>query len=325
MELLRRGHEVSTASIPDVELGDWFPSRVGVVHANLFKAPPADLVELVGGHDALVYAIGPDDRVTPPAPAYEFFHHRLVDCCGRVLDAAREAGVRKAVVLNSYFAYFDREWPELRLAERHPYVRCRVEQARRAIEAGWGRMDVCVLELPYIFGAMPGRMPLWRDVLFERVRKMPVVFFPRGGTNAIAVEAVGQAIAGAVERGEHGRRYPVGDENLTWKELLSVVLDAMGLKRRVVTLPTRVATWYGKLLKSREKRHGLESGLDLARFFADVQSRELFFDPEPTCRALGYERGGVVEAIKRAVAACYPDSPAAAELGREGGAAAAAS
>ncbi len=44
-------------------------------------------------------------------------------------------------------------------------------------------MAVCTLELPYIFGVMPEttRVPLWKDVLFERLRKMNPVMFTKGG------------------------------------------------------------------------------------------------------------------------------------------------
>jgi len=127
LEFIKRGHSVSTFSIPDIELGDWFPKEIEVRYVNVFEQEESILVESFRGYDALVYAVGPDDRVTPLAPAYEFFHERLVEACGRVVDAARKAGVKRCVVLNSYFAYFDRIWPEKQLADHHPYIKCRVE------------------------------------------------------------------------------------------------------------------------------------------------------------------------------------------------------
>src|SRR4030065_269872 len=75
---------------------------------------------------------------------------RLVVSCEKTIIAARKAGIKKCVVLNSYFAYFDRIWPEKELSKHHPYIRCRIEQAERAIAAGGGKMAVILLELPYI-------------------------------------------------------------------------------------------------------------------------------------------------------------------------------
>ncbi len=307
LEALKRGHEVSSISIPDIELGDWFPETANVEYGDIFEMPFEELVELFEGYDGLVYAVGPDDRVTPKAPAYKFFHDRLVVACTKVVEAAREAGIRRCVVLNSYFAYFNRIWPEKKLAENHSYIKCRVEQATSVIEAGGERMAVVVLELPYIFGVMPERIPLWKDVLFDRVLGMKIVFFPRGGTNMIAVEKVAEAIIGALEYGRAGMRYLVGDVNMPYKEMLRIVLDTLGLKRRlIVTLPTSLATIIGKWMKRKERKMGIESGLDRAYVFSDILSQKLYFDPTPSVEELRYGQGGVREAIETTVRTLYP-------------------
>jgi dihydroflavonol-4-reductase len=306
LEALKRGHEVSSISIPDIDLSDWFPENVDVKYGDIFEMPFDELVQLFKGHDGLIYAVGPDDRITPEAPAYKYFHDRLVVACTRVIEAAREAGIQRCVVLNSYFAYFDRIWPDKKLAERHSYIKCRVEQAASVIEAGGQSMAVVVLELPYIFGAMPKRIPLWKDALFDRVLGMKVVFFPRGGTNMIAVEKVAEAIIGALEHGQPGMRYPIGDANMSYKEMLRIVLDTMGLKKRViVTLPTSLATIIGIWMKRRERKRGLESGLDRAYVFGDILSQNFYFDPTPSVEELGYKQGGVREAIETTVRAIY--------------------
>ena len=188
IEFLRHGNEVATFSLPDIQLGEWFPSEVKVEFGDVFKMTDEEIQEIFTGYDAMVYALGPDDRVIPKAPAYEFFHQFLVEQCGRIVADARIAGVKKCVVLSSYFCYFDRLWPELHLSNRHVYIKCRNEQAERVIKEGGDSMAVCTLELPYIFGVMPEttRVPLWKDVLFERLRKMNPVMFTKGGSNMIA-------------------------------------------------------------------------------------------------------------------------------------------
>ena len=124
----------------------------------------------------------------------------------------------------------------------------------------------------------------------------------------IAVEHIAEAIVGATERGKHGSRYLIGDENLTWKELIRISLDAMGLKkRRIVTVPTFLMAPVGRWMKRKEKKRGKEAGLDMARFFKDIQSQYLFYDASDTAKELRYERGGVKEAIEQSVRVCYPD------------------
>ncbi|MFO7636378.1 MAG: NAD(P)H-binding protein [Clostridia bacterium] len=304
LEFLKRGHSVTTLSLPDIRLGSWFPEEAKVLTGDVFEMPEQKLVKLMAGHDVLVYALGPDDRVTPKAPAYGYFHERLVKGSVKAVRAARMAGIRKCVVLGSYFAYFNRLWPELDLAGRHPYIKCRVLQEERVISEGKGKMEVIVLELPYIFGTMPERPPLWKDILIPHLNKPGAVWFTKGGSNMIAVEDVAMAVVGAAEKGGHGQRILVGDENLDWKEMIGLMLKGMGKRKKIVTIPTFLATLMGQRIKRNDARQGREKGLDPARLFKDIQSRQLYFDSQKGKKLLGYEGGHVQEAIERTARAC---------------------
>jgi nucleoside-diphosphate-sugar epimerase len=306
LEFLRRDHSVSTIAIPDVTLGSWFPvDKVKIDYNDVFKMSSEDLVKFFKGFDAMVYAVGPDDRFVPKAPAYDFFHERLVNSCTKVVNAAREAGIKKCVVLSSYFCYFDRIWPERHLSEHHPYIKVRNEQAESVIAAGQGKMEVMTLELPYIFGEMPGRVPLWKEALYDRVKNMHPIMYPKGGTTMITVEHVAEAIVGAVENGKHGMRYPVGDVNMEWKEMLTIMFETMGRKApRVITIPTFLGEWYGNHDRKKDFKLGKESGLHHGKLFPDIQSQKCFIDPTETIAVLKYNRGGVKEAIITTIKAC---------------------
>ncbi len=300
-------HSFDALAIPDVALGDWYPKEVNVKNGNVFDMTEEELINIFSGYDGIVYAVGPDDRVLPPAPAYEFFHSRLVDNCVKTVSAARKAGVKRCVVLNSYFAYFDRLWPKLGLSKRHPYIKCRIEQAEQSIAAGDGSMDVMILELPYIFGSMPGRVPLWKEVFLDRYTKGKVIFFPRGGTNMIAAEHVGEAVIGALEKGEHGKRYPVGDENRSFNDMLEMMMSALGEKKIIINIPRFLAVIAGRFIEWGRRRKGLEGGLNAKYLMQDILTRKLYFDPAETAAALGYGRGGLKESIIDTMKACYPN------------------
>ena len=307
LEFLRRGHQVTALALPDINLDGWFPEEIEVNYENVFQMTAAEMQEVFSGYDALVYAVGPDDRVTPKAPAYSFFHTRLVEACGNVVAAAREAGVKRCVVLNSYFATLHRLKPEKNLVAHHPYIRCRVEQAERVIAAGKDSMDVMVLELPYIFGTMPERQPIWKDLLFERIRKDSTIYYPKGGSNMISVEHVAEAIVGAVEQGQHGKRYPVGDVNMTWNEMLSIMLDTMHLEKKIVNIPRIFAVLFGMSMRRTHKREGLESGLDPVWLMRQIMTDYFYFDPTESQQELGYGSGGLEESIRKTVRTCYPE------------------
>jgi len=304
---LKRGYEVNALAIDDVELGDWYPKEVNVEFGDVFELSEKNLTDRFVGYDSLIYAVGPDDRITPPAPAYEFFYTRLVEAVEKVATSARKAGVKKMVVLNSYFAYFDRIWPEKKLSEHHPYIRCRVEQAQKVIAAGKEEMDVIILELPYIFGSMPNRIPLWKDVLLDRFAKGKTIFFPKGGTNMITVEHVAEAIIGALEHGEHGARYTVGDENHTFNEMLEMMMSAIGENKKIINIPRFMAILAGIMIEKDMKKKGLEGGLEAEFLMRDIITNNLYFDPSDAVKKLGYGRGGIKEAIVKTMKACYPE------------------
>lgn len=304
---LKKQHTFDALAIPDVDLEGWYPGEVKVHNGNVFELSEKELQEVFTGYDGIVYAIGPDDRILPQAPAYEFFHTRLVENCEKTVIAARKAGVKRCVILNSYFAYFNRIWPERKLAERHPYIKCRVEQAERAVAAGEPGMDVMILELPYIFGSMPGRLPLWKEVFLDQYTKGNTIFFPRGGTNMVAVQHVGEAVIGALEQGEHGKRYPIGDENRTFNEMLEMMMSAVGEKKRIVNIPRFLAAIAGGFIERGRNKKGLEGGLNAKYLMQDILTRELYFDASETAEALGYGRGGLKESIIETMKACYPE------------------
>lgn len=308
LEFLNRGHSVTTISLPDIEIGEWFPKEVEIKYGNVFEMSKTEITALFLGFDAVVYAVGPDDRVTPKAPAYEFFHERLVEACSRVVSAAKSAGIKKCVVMNSYFAYFDRVFPQKKLSQRHSYIKCRIEQAERVISEGGNGMDVMVLELPYIFGTMPERVPLWKDILVKMLYENKIILYPKGGSNMISIEHVAEAVAGAVERGQHGRRYPIGDANLSWVEMLKFMLNYMNMShKRIITLPCFLVSLKGRQMKREARKHGLEAGLNPIYIFKDILCKKFYFDPSDSAAELGYGRGGIQDSIKKTIEACIKD------------------
>lgn len=312
---LQKGYEVASISILDddlvnKDLDSWFPKEIHNQIIDVFSASEEELTKAMEGFDYMVYSVGPDDRYTPKAPAFDFFHYRLVDSCAKCFRAAEKAGVKKAVVFNSYFAYFDRVHPELKLQEKHPYVRCRVEQAKLLNEQK-KNMEVVVLEFPYIFGSMEARLPIWRDVFLDRyVNGHKKVYFSKGSTTMISVEHIAEAAIGALEYGKDGERYPVGDQNKSYKWMLQYMSECKGVKKKISLPPTWLCTLGAKLIEKGFHKQGLEGGLDYALVMKEVMSIDLVVEPEvldKVCNELHIGRGGLEEAIKKTMDRCYPN------------------
>lgn len=304
LEALSRGHKVATCSLPDIELGDWFPKEVKVEYKNIFQTSEKELIKLFEGYDAMVYSVGPDDRIIPDAPAEKFFHDKLVIGCTKVVEAAKKAGVKKCVVLGSYFCYFNKIWPEKKLEEKHAYIKARMLQEESVINAGENSMNVCVLELPYIFGSMPERTPIWKELLVDMLIEKEKIYFPKGGTVMISAKAVGEAVIGAVENGEHGKCYPIGDVNMSWNEMLGIMLKELGLDKKIHNLPKFVSVLYGVKMKLDNKKLGKEAGLNPIYLMRDIQTNYLYYDDFGSKKELGYSGGDIEKAISETIKAC---------------------
>ncbi len=296
-ELRRRGHRVSVLAL-DMPAQGSLPDGVEVVLADLDAYDDDRVRALFSGCDAVVFAIGKDDRVIPPRPAYDFFYKANVEPAVRVIRLARDVGVTRALICSSMFAYFDRAWPELELSRQHPYIRARREQEAAALAAGGDDLAVTLLEIPYVFGTVPGRRPLW-DPMVRFARSRLPLLSAHGGTNAVAVQHVGEAIAGALERGFRGPAL-VGDENLSWTELMERLAAALGRPRRAHMLPDRVVEAGLRPVHWWQQSRGREAGLYLPAF-ARILNRGFYFDPAPFRSALGFTSGGLDEAIAETV------------------------
>ena len=149
---------------------------------------------------------------------------------------------------------------------------------------------------------MPGRSPIWKP-LIKYIRSTGLIFYTHGGTNCIAVEHIAEAIAGAVEQGQAGQRYTIGDENLTWVELLAKLSRLTGKEKKVISLPNWMASGAGLFIKIQHFFLGREGGLDPVDLIK-LQTSMTFFDPTPSRLALGYGQGGLDEALQKTVKAC---------------------
>jgi nucleoside-diphosphate-sugar epimerase len=255
-ELIKRGHNVSSIALPPIPEGAQLPSEMKIEFGNYMEMSDDELRTHLTGCDGFVFAAGIDERVEGSAPIYDMFRKYNITPLEKMLRLSKECGVKHAVICGSYFTYFSKIWPELKLAEVHPYIRSRVDQEKMALSYADENFDVSVLELPYIFGTQPGRKPVWL-FLVEQVRSMKsATLYPRGGSTMVTVKQVAQCISGALERTKGGKAYPVGYYNMAWKEMLAIVHKYMGMPgKKVITIPDWMYTIGGrKIIRSKKKR-----------------------------------------------------------------------
>ena len=278
---IERGHEVTSVALPPLPVGAPIPDKMELHMCNIYEKTDSEILEMLKGHDCFVFAAGIDERVEFPAPVYDAYYKYNIAPLKRILPLCKEAGLKSAVVLGSYFTYLAKEKPDMRLYEKHPYIRSRVDQEEIALSFADADFDVSVLELPYIFGTQPGRKPVW-VILIEQLKRMdslPFTMYPGGGTAMLTVRQVGEVIVGAAEKSKGAKAWPIGMYNLTWKEFLKIVYAArgMGENRKIIS----VAPWMMRMglgsVKKEYAAKGIDSGLDVDGL-ADIMNVNIFID-----------------------------------------------
>lgn len=277
-ELIARGHTVKSVALPPLPEGAPIPEKMEIVFGNYLEQSDDELRAMMAGCDCFIFAAGVDERVEFPAPVYAAYEKFNIDPVKRLLGIAKECGVKRSVILGSYFSYFAKNFPEMQLCRRHPYIRSRIAQENAALAFGDDGMDVAVLELPYIFGTQPGRKPVW-VILIEQLKNMgPVTMYPRGGTAMVTVRQVAQAIAGAAEHATGARAWPVSYYNMTWNDFLKIVHKAMGTpNKKIINVPKWTFQAFGLHMRKQYAARNVESGIDPV-YLADIMCMETFMD-----------------------------------------------
>ena len=280
-----RGHTVKTIALPPLPEGAPIPEEMEISFGNFLELTDEELEAAMTGVDAFVYAAGVDERVEFPAPVYDAYKKYNIDPVDRCLKMAKKCGVKRCVVLGSYFAWLAKERPDMDLCAKHPYIRSRIDQEEVAFKYADDDMGVAVLELPYIFGTQPGRKPVWVILIeqLQRFEKMPATFYPAGGTAMLTVRQVGEAIVGAAEQVKGARAYGISCYNLTWRQFLKIVYRAMdGIEdRKIVDIPKWMFKSFGLLLRKDYADRGIESGIDPVGL-ADIMGMNLFIPTDDT-------------------------------------------
>ncbi|MGS2617786.1 NAD-dependent epimerase/dehydratase family protein [Micromonospora sp. LZ34] len=267
--LRERGHAVTALART---------AQLGVDHLlDLGSASIDELRPLLAGHDGLVYAARTDEQRPLRKPIYPVFRRDMVEPVVRLMTAARHEGLTRGVIMASYYTYFDRLHPQWRLAARHTYIRCRVEQAREGRVAAGPDLPVAVLELPFVFGRAGDRLPNWAGPLDRWARSRSPLAVPAGGTAATSARSVAEVAVDSLEQAR-GEDIPVADENLTWNDMIARIAEAVGRRRPVGHLPAsavRASLRLGGMLQALGR---IESGINPSHL-ADLLLAKLYIEP----------------------------------------------
>ncbi|MGY3750931.1 NAD-dependent epimerase/dehydratase family protein [Vagococcus acidifermentans] len=302
-ELLSRGYQVKTMALPPMPADDLLPEGVECRLGNINDLTDEEIVSLLSDCEGFIYAAGADERTVPDKPALKFFYEANVLPTQRLARLAKQAGVKNFVVFGSYFAEFAERLPEYHLRGQ-AYPNTRLLQEQVAFAEGEGAMKVCSLRLPYIFGTMPGREPLWR-MFVDRARGQEVFPSPAGGTAMVTVEQVAEAAVGALENGAHRGTYAICALNMKFQQFYEMIVAALGQTEttQVPVLPFEQMQPTFEAIDAQADAAGKEHGIHMA-VSGRLQFEDLYLDPADTMPLLGIKEHDVLASIEETLARC---------------------
>jgi dihydroflavonol-4-reductase len=223
-----------------------------------------------------------------------------------VLDTAARAGGVRVVHTSSCAtcgpvpgraATEDDAPPDWELAV--PYKRTKLDAERLALRAAAEGLDVVVVNPttpvgPGDRGPTPtGKMV--RDVASGRAR----AYLRGGALNVVAVEDVAAGHLLAHERGRAGRRYLLGGENLSMREVFATIAAAAGRRAPRVAIPWRLAYAAALGADAALRPLGREPSL-LVLDEVRLARLPMTFDDTRARAELGYRPGAARAALARA-------------------------
>lgn len=238
--------------------------------------------EQLEGFDAIVFAAGNDIRHVPADQEDEQFWDR-VQSIGVPQFAARakQAGVGRFVQVGSYYHQLHPEW-----AERIPYVAARKNADDRTRALTDDTFAAITLNPPSIVGSSGkslrhfSKMVAWVRGQLEE----PELYAPAGGTNYMSVRSLSQAVLGALDVGNPGHGYLIGDVNLTYRDYFQLLAEVAGSS---------------SVIEERDEPHPFQPD----RFIVQGRGAVITYEPDPNeVEQLGYARDDVRRALAEIVA-----------------------
>jgi dihydroflavonol-4-reductase len=281
LRLKSLGHDVTIAARKPSSTAAGQPlGELPFVAVDYIEVEP-DLA-LLSRFDALVFTAGNDVRHLPSG-GNESAHWQRANAISvpRYFAAAKQAGVKQAVLIGSFY-------PQAApyLVAKNPYVASRLAADEGVRKLASDEFKVVVLNAPFIVGEVPGApVPAYRGMAAWALGLLPQM--PRytiaGGVNVISTTTLTDAIVGALERGQNGKAYLIGDENLTFQDFFGLYFKAAG---------------DDKPLEILDQEHPF---LPDAAIYAG-RGNTIYYDPDPAEVAeLGYRRHDVTREIQTIV------------------------
>jgi dihydroflavonol-4-reductase len=288
-ELIAAGHTVRILARPSSDVASIAP---GVEIARGELDQPG---EACTGVDGLVHLAGISGTLLSHGDPGRELRKVNVDGTRSLFQAARRAGVGRGVLVTSM-------WTVLRpeLAAHSPYVRSRIDSEQAAVAAGCAAMRTVILCPTFVVGK-GDRGPNFPGAIVRALQRGRLPVIPPGGSTWIGATDSARSIVAALRSGEHGRRYLLGAEYISHRDLASAIAEMTGRRPPRWTAPGSFVRFAARgadaALAALRKRAPIP-----LRAGADMLCQPTPVDCTPAWAAFGKPEMRVLDAVAEAVA-----------------------
>jgi len=252
-----------------------------------------------------VFHVAADYRIWVPDPAAML--RANVDGTVAMLRAAQSAGAERIVYCSSVAALgqtadgspADETTPVDPAAIVSPYKRSKYQAEQAVLDLARQGMPVIIVNPAAPVGPRDIKpTPTGRMVLDAAAGRTPA--YVDTGLNVVHVDDVAEGHVLALERGGPGERYILGGENLTLRDLLTLIAEVAGKRPPSIRLPLE-AVWpvaFGMEMLARFTSFEPRVTRDHLR----MARKKMFFSSAKAMRELGYAPRPARQAVQDAVA-----------------------
>jgi dihydroflavonol-4-reductase len=204
-----------------------------------------------------------------------------VDGTRRVLEAAKEAGVRRVVVASTSGTIAVSKEPmpldetapyPIELVGGWPYYLSKIYQEKLALDLGQRLgLEIVVVNPSLLLGPGDARSSSTGDVRRFLRRELPVI--PKGGLNFVDARDVAVATRSAAFKGQRGDRYLLGGPNWSCEEFFGRLERVSKVRRPLWRLPEKIQLGGATLIEHAYKTLGRIAPFDRA----SVEMGQLFW------------------------------------------------
>jgi dihydroflavonol-4-reductase len=297
--LLQQGYEVRALVRNSSSLDNLQSLEIEIVTGDLNSS---NLSRLMSGcqvlfHVAAQYSLWQGDR--------DLLYRSNVLGTRNILQCARQAGIERTVYTSSVAAIGVKQDGIADETYQSPvdqlignYKKSKYYAEQEAVKAVQQGQDVVIVNPSTPIGAFDLKPTPTGEIIVRFLqRKMP--FYLDTGLNLIGVQDVAQGHILALTKGKTGDRYILGNQNVTFKQLLGKLEQITGLPAPKYTIPYGIPYGVAWLEENVLAKFGRQPtvALDGVR----MSQQKMFYDASKAVTELGLPQSNIDLALKAAV------------------------